>query len=86
MTLLGDAAHLAPPAGESANLALLDGAELGQAIAAHPGDIETELATYEAAMSPRGTQAAKEGHEMLALLLRARTTCTRRFLSREVGT
>ncbi|MFI6302364.1 FAD-dependent oxidoreductase [Amycolatopsis thailandensis] len=53
VTLLGDAAHLALANGEGANLAMLDGAELGKALAARPGDVEAALGEYEQAMYVR---------------------------------
>ena len=65
MTLLGDAAHLMAPAGEGANLAMFDGAELGKAIATNPGNVESALVAYEKEIFTRSASAAVEAERIL---------------------
>ncbi|MFF2847465.1 FAD-dependent oxidoreductase [Streptomyces sp. NPDC058001] len=69
VTLVGDAAHLMPPVGEGANMALLDGARLGLALAAHPDNFPAAVKEYEREMFERTSAAAQMSADMQELLM-----------------
>ncbi|SHF61956.1 FAD-dependent oxidoreductase [Streptoalloteichus hindustanus] len=58
VTLLGDAAHLMPPLGVGANLALLDGVDLATALVTEP-DVDAAVRAYESVMAPRSAEIAR---------------------------
>ncbi|MEU6283141.1 NAD(P)/FAD-dependent oxidoreductase [Streptomyces sp. NPDC047028] len=64
VTLLGDAAHLMPPLGAGANLAMLEGAELAESLAAFPPDagpedLDEAVRAFEERMWARATRWAE---------------------------
>ncbi|MGC7093291.1 FAD-dependent oxidoreductase [Amycolatopsis lurida] len=69
VTLVGDAAHLMPPVGEGANMALLDGAQLGLELAAHPDDFPAAVEKYEHEMFDRTGAAARMSADVQEMLM-----------------
>jgi 2-polyprenyl-6-methoxyphenol hydroxylase-like FAD-dependent oxidoreductase len=62
VTLLGDAAHLAPPSGEGVNIAMLDAVDLATAIS-ECSTLEEAVRRYEAMMFVRAEITAREANE-----------------------
>ncbi|MEU6557431.1 FAD-dependent monooxygenase [Streptomyces sp. NPDC046915] len=56
VTLLGDAAHLMPPVGLGANLAMLDGSDLAHALVTE-SSVDDAVRAYESIMLPRSIEA-----------------------------
>jgi 2-polyprenyl-6-methoxyphenol hydroxylase-like FAD-dependent oxidoreductase len=58
-----------PPTGQGANMALLDGALLALALAAHPDDASAAVEEYELEMFARTGDAARRSAAMKEMLM-----------------
>ncbi|GAA3164546.1 hypothetical protein GCM10020001_106760 [Nonomuraea salmonea] len=60
VTLLGDAAHLMPPLGVGANLAMIEGAELAETLTqARAGEVDAAVRAFEERMQARAATFAE---------------------------
>ncbi|KJK57375.1 FAD-dependent oxidoreductase [Saccharothrix sp. ST-888] len=73
VTLLGDAAHLMPPVGLGANLAMLDGSDLAHALVTE-SSVDGAVRAYESIMLPRSIEAATGSAQGLDHLVPATTS------------
>ncbi|MFE2140322.1 FAD-dependent oxidoreductase [Streptomyces sp. NPDC059456] len=73
VTLLGDAAHLMPPVGLGANLAMLDGSDLAHALVTE-SSVDDAVRAYESIMLPRSIEAATGSAQGLDHLVPAATS------------
>ncbi|MGW4568292.1 DUF5926 family protein, partial [Streptomyces sp. NPDC004561] len=73
VTLLGDAAHLMPPVGLGANLAMLDGSDLAHALVTE-SSVDDAVRAYESIMLPRSIEAATGSAQALDHLVPAATS------------